>query len=329
MENPLQSIPKEKRPLVIIGGVALVVVVYAWWRNSSVPAEDVPADTTYDDGYVTQATPGELGYSSGTGASSDSGGSDYDGIPLLRTNADWTRYATEQLSSAGRDPSAVQSALGKYLDRQPLTGAEQDIVRAALAAAGKPPEGSFVITPGIESPAPSALPAPTGLKGVAVSTTAVDLSWNAVPGAGNYRVYRGGVSQNVAASYDTRAQVGGLQPNTSYTFQVAAGQAGTEKMGPRSSSVTVRTKSVSLGKPTGLKAKATGKTTVSVSCTPVKGAVYYRWYANGRPSGASDKPTYTIVGLKPNTSYRITVAADTGNQKPGPQSSAVSVKTKK
>lgn len=329
MENPLQSIPKEKRPLVIIGGVALVVVVYAWWKNSTVAAEDIPADTTYDDGYVTQATPGDLGYSSGTSAGSDSGSSDYAGIPLLRTNADWTRYATEQLSAAGRDPATVQSALGKYLDRQPLTGAEQDVVRAALAAAGKPPEGSFVITPAIEAPAPSALSAPTGVKGTAAGSTAVNLTWNAVQGAGNYRVYRKGVSQNVAASYDNKAQIGGLQPNTSYTFYVAAGQAGTEKMGPRSSGVTVKTSGVSLAKPTGVKARATGKTTVAVSCTPVKGAVYYRWYANGRPSGASDRPTYTIVGLKPNTSYRITVAADTGNQKPGPQSSAVSVKTKR
>jgi len=70
------------------------------------------------------------------------------------------------------------------------------------------------------------------------------------------------------------------------------------------------------------------KTTAVASCTAVAGATGYHWYINGVAHGHSDGPKYTVVSLKPNTSYKLSVAADTANQGPGPQSSQITFKTK-
>jgi chitodextrinase len=69
----------------------------------------------------------------------------------------------------------------------------------------------------------------------------VPLKWNKVTGADYYRVYRHGISGNIGSSEDTQITIGGLKPNTSYTFTVrAVGDDG--KLGPASSSKTVKTK---------------------------------------------------------------------------------------
>lgn len=330
--NPLKSVPKDKRVMVGLGGAAVVLVAYAWWKNGQVPsdASEAAMDAAYsDDGYVTQATAGDLGYSSGTSAgesSSDSSSS----MPVLKTNAEWVQYATEVLAAAGSDAATVQSALGKYLDRQPLSTSEQDFVRRALASAGPPPVGSFTVIPGIESPSPSQLAAPTGLKAVKVTATSVDLSWGKVTGAGNYRVYRSGASQNVGASYDTTAQIGGLQPDTPYTFTVAAGQTGSEAVGPRSAPLTVRTAKPSVKTPSTPTASQITKSSVYLSWPKVSGADGYRVYREGisEPIGHSLDGKYRASGLKANTSYRFAVAAMVGNTT-GKKSGWRSVKTKK
>lgn len=333
VKNPLKSIPKDKRGLVVAGGIAAVIVVYAWWRNSQVSsdASEAAMDAAYaDDGYITQATPGDLGYSTGTTAGESSSDSSYTGLPTLKSNPEWVQYAVEQLAAAGSDSSTVQSALGKYLDRQQLTATEQDVVRRALAAAGPPPVGSYTIVPAIEAPAPSALAAPTGLKSTKVTSTTVDLSWNKVTGAGNYRIYRSGASQNVGASYDNVAQVGGLQPNTSYTFTVAAGQAGSESVGPKSAPLTVRTSAPSVGTPGTPSASQITKNSVYLTWGTVKGATGYRIYREGisEPIGHSVDGKYRISGLSANTTYRFAVAAMVGSTT-GKKSGWRSAKTKK
>lgn len=335
MKNPLASIPKEKRVYVYLGLGAAVIVGYAWWRNgqTATDASEAAMDAAYsDDGYVTQATPGDFwgGSGGGSSSSSDSDSGNTSGLPLMRTNAEWVQYATEQLSAAGTDPTAVQSALGKYLDRQGLTVKEQDYVRRALAAAGPPPVGTYVITPAIESPEPSTLAAPTGLKVVKTTATTVDLSWNKVTGAGNYRVYRNGVAQNVGASYDTTAQIGGLSPDTPYEFTVAAGQSGSETVGPRSAPVKARTAKPSVGKPSTPKASQVTKSSVYLTWPAVKGAEGYRVYREGigEPVGHSLDGKYRVSGLAAGKKYRFAVAAMVGSTT-GAKSGWVSVTTKK
>lgn len=64
------------------------------------------------------------------------------------------------------------------------------------------------------------LPAPSGLQTNAISASAVDLCWNAAPGATAYHVYWSPGSD--APTSGTTATVNGLKPHTPYRFEVAA-----------------------------------------------------------------------------------------------------------
>ncbi len=63
-------------------------------------------------------------------------------------------------------------------------------------------------------------PTPTGLSVSGVTCTSVSLSWNASSGATSYRVYRGTTLATTVTT--TSATVGGLNANTTYSFQVSA-----------------------------------------------------------------------------------------------------------
>src|SRR6266542_4152383 len=60
----------------------------------------------------------------------------------------------------------------------------------------------------------------TGLSVTGVTCTSVSLSWNASSGATSYRVYRGTALATTVTT--TSATVGGLNANTTYSFQVSA-----------------------------------------------------------------------------------------------------------
>ena len=85
--------------------------------------------------------------------------------------------------------------------------------------------------------------APANLSATAVSTTQIDLAWDAASdaesGVSAYRIYRAGVLIGSAAS--TSFSDGGLTPNTTYTYEVAAvNGAGLE--GPRTAPAAATTK---------------------------------------------------------------------------------------
>lgn len=120
-------------------------------------------------------------------------------------------------------------------------GREYKIQVAAVSAAGKAGPKSSVI---LSRTKPLSLVRPTGLTGKAVDRTRVLLRWKAVPGASaGYMGFRNDMaSGNAGFSSDTSMTIGGLKPNTSYRFQVAARSGVGEGIGPRSAPVTVRTK---------------------------------------------------------------------------------------
>jgi hypothetical protein len=336
VKNPLGSIPKEKRMYVYLGVGAAGIVAYAWWRNSQTPsdASEAAMDSAYsDDGYVTQATPGDFwagGSGGGSGSSSDSGSDGYSGMPLLKTNADWTQYATETLSAAGTDPTAVQSALGKYLDRKGLTTAEQDYVRRALAAAGPPPVGTYQVIPGMDSVTAGQMAAPANLRSRQPATAStVFLQWDRVAGASTYRVYRSGVSQNVSGAGGLTADIGGLQPNTPYTFTVR-GVDNQGASGPASNSVTVKTASPKVGTPSTPKASQVTKTSVYLTWGKVAGATRYRVFREGTAGSIGDTAStnFRVANLTPGKRFRFRVAAMNGSTQ-GPNSGYVTVTTKK
>ncbi|MFJ4437783.1 chitinase [Streptomyces sp. NPDC088923] len=74
---------------------------------------------------------------------------------------------------------------------------------------------------------PVAVPAtPGGLSAATPTATSATLTWNAVPGASEYRVYRGG--SRAATVTGTSATISGLSPATAYSFQVSAANASGE-----------------------------------------------------------------------------------------------------
>ncbi|CAM5679306.1 hypothetical protein GCM10010222_19340 [Streptomyces tanashiensis] len=89
-----------------------------------------------------------------------------------------------------------------------------------------------------QEPGPGSLPAPTGLAVVSTADTRVSLSWNAVPGAASYEVYRAGTKVGGTAS--TAYTDTGLATGTAYGYTVAAVDA-SGAVGAVSASVTATT----------------------------------------------------------------------------------------
>ncbi|PZT70469.1 chitinase [Streptomyces sp. SW4] len=86
-------------------------------------------------------------------------------------------------------------------------------------------------------PEPTVPATPAGLSVSGTTSSSVSLSWNTVPGATGYTVYRDGTKATAVTG--TSATVTGLAPSTSYSFQVAATNAAGESA--RSTAVTART----------------------------------------------------------------------------------------
>lgn len=232
-------LPTTTRGKILVGIAALAVgyVGYRWYANKGADAGG-ETGTTSDVGGSLLDTGGAIG-----GAAS--GNTQYAGTTtntgnVVSTNVAWVADAVDKLSGTGGwSASAVYQALGHFLDKKPLNQTEQNIVSAAIAASGNPPQGGpYTI---IAQVTPTNLAAPTGLHAVSVSKTGVKLAWNKVTGASYYRVYRSGVSTNVGAGGSTDRTIGGLSPNHKYQFWVTS-VSSTGKESTKSAPITVTTK---------------------------------------------------------------------------------------
>lgn len=311
-------------------GLAAVYVGWRWYQAK----QDAAAGPDESSGVYTSADLSDLGQSTSGGSTNVTGNTgstttDATNPNTIDDNAEWTQKAVELLGNAGYDSATVYAALGEFLARRSLDKNEASIARTAVGAAGQPPVGGPYSVIEAAATDTTTLAAPTGLSASNITSTSVTISFNPVAGAGYYRAYRSGASTNVGATDagNHSIQITGLQPNTSYDFYIAADTT-LGKPGPRSSPLKAKTAPVKLATPSGLKSSAVTKSSFRVSCNKVSGATYYRWYVNGNASGASDQPYRDFTGLRSKTSYRISVAADTGNQNPSKQSNPLTVKTK-
>jgi hypothetical protein len=325
MDNPMKGLPANQKKVLIVLGVG--AAGYVAWRWFSAPSSsDTPPVTSATDADL--AGTGVVG--SNVGGSENAGNSTNTGSDAIDTNNEWFAEAVDRMANGGWNAQAVQSALGDFLTGQSLTTDEASIVRAAVGAmGGYPPGGPMSIkeTPGVTDA--SKLPAPTGLKVTATTATTVDLSWNAVPNAKQYRLYRSGAAFNVASSVDTKAQVAGLTPGTSYTFYVAAGLDG-EKFGPRSAGVKTKTPAKKLVAPTGLKASSITRTSAVLKWNPTYPGQYLIRRSGSSGTQESVDAATTVSGLKPGTKYSYQVAAvQEGTRTPGPWSSYATFTTKR
>jgi hypothetical protein len=234
----------KRKPLAAAAALGAVGYIgYRWWASRAAGGAGVAAPATADVGPgVDSSGVVGAGYAGGnmqyaTAPPTDATGEHKPGN--FSTNAEWTAYAVDHLAGTGGwGAAAVMSALGDYLDRRPLSDAEQAIVRSAVAMAGAPPVGGPYTV--INQVGPVTLTAPTGLHVTAVTRNTVTLAWSPVPGAGYYRAYRKGVATNIGGSDNPTITVGGLAPATRYEFWVAADTT-TSKPGPPSAHVTATT----------------------------------------------------------------------------------------
>lgn len=150
--------------------------------------------------------------------------------------------------------------------------------------------------------------APGDVTGTASGTT-VSLSWSSVPGATGYSIYRNGVAQPVGESFSTSGQVGGLQPGTSYSFQVA-GHMADGTTGPKSAAVTVSTPPVTLSPvKTMYGTSVTTSSAILLWSVPDAHATGYYVFRNGVQVGYTYGTWLSNKDLKSKTSYTFQVQA--------------------
>lgn len=62
------------------------------------------------------------------------------------TNDLWSQAAITALEAVNYDPNAAATAIGNFINRQPLQSAQADMVRYAIAVLGPPPQGTYPVT---------------------------------------------------------------------------------------------------------------------------------------------------------------------------------------
>lgn len=158
---------------------------------------------------------------------------------------------------------------------------------------------------------------PTGLAGTALSSSAIEISWNSVAGADEYKVFRSlsmsGTYEEIAIAAQTDFTDTGLDANTTYYYKLSAkGPSGeSEQTDP----VSVTTKMPVPDTPDGLTAVALSSSEIKVDFNTVSGAVGYNiYYCESPPNNFTllttvGSGTYTHNNLTPETEYFYKVSA--------------------
>lgn len=275
----------KKKTAAGVGGGAVLFVLLIWYvrqRKTAKAASPGPATGTVTDpaGNTCAAINPATGYCPGTledqqalsgsagalgagapadtsgagsglqGASGSPGGTVQGPAPPgpgnFASNAEWAQYAEAYLTgSAGGDPAAVSSAIGKYLTGQPVTTDQVAIIDEAIAYAGQPPQagpggdppginttagstGSASSSAGSPGPGPgkTAAGAISNLQAYDRKPTSFTARWN--PARGASQGYRYALTQlnhvQVAEGTTgaTSAPFSGLHPGWTYNLGVQA-----------------------------------------------------------------------------------------------------------
>lgn len=188
---------------------------------------------------------------------------------------------------------------------------------------------------------PVQLAAPTGVSAAAGPdpTTEVEVSWNTVDFADDYRVEYssdGGTTWTDAPmppGTNPPLVIAGLTPGTPYQFRVfAADTSGVSQESPPSATVTASTDAPQLAAPTNVNVPSITATTMTLSWDPVTGAGGYLISYSSDAASIEESvgaPPQQITDLTPSTEYRVQVAATTagGTQPLSPWSSVLTTST--
>ncbi len=144
---------KNKTLVMVLGAGALGIVAYAWYKNRQSTPSTSPSAVDYTGaGQV----PSQDQFIPPYQQFGTSGGVDLSQLPPM-DNPAWAQRVQALLVDIGYDPGMVANTVGKYLNRQTLTGPEQALIQAALAYTGPPPFGQFSIN---TTPLPAAVSVP-------------------------------------------------------------------------------------------------------------------------------------------------------------------------
>lgn len=148
--NVMGALTRKLGPLPGWAWVALAVAGYMVYRHYGAgrapavpPVDSSTGDSAGDSGQVAS-----VGDGPGGGMLTASPGS---GLSAAPSDAAWGQSAAGQLIANGANPSDVNNAINDYLNGNPLTAAERQIINQVLQQSGEPPEG---VLPVISAPVP-------------------------------------------------------------------------------------------------------------------------------------------------------------------------------
>jgi hypothetical protein len=327
------TIPKvgklPKKVLIPVAVGAAGYIGWRYWKARNGTGTDASTVTDGEFGAVDSQIPGVIGAVSPTNSygNGDSGNPDTSSGPgHFKTNAEWTDYVVGKLTQSEQwSYTDIVVAIGNGLAHRPTTSTQDDIIRAAIAVGGQPPEGAIVIIPGGNVPV---IVAPGNVHVQSVTDTVAVIAFNPVAGASRYTVSRtGGGGSSVNIGSGSPVTISGLTPNTTYTMNVAAtSAAGTD--GPKSANITVKTLTTHLVAPAAPTLVSATSDMLRVKTTAVPLATGYRWLIAGKTASISQGTQGTLAPLHSKTKYSVTVRAMIANQPDGPVSASRTFSTK-
>lgn len=157
------------------------------------------------------------------------------------------------------------------------------------------------------------IPVPQNLDAESISSTGIDLTWDAILGADYYNVYyrkSDATDYKVSKATKNSYSITGLTANTAYYIKIAAVKGGVES---NYTSVVSKDTAV-ISAPIDVKAQATGSYSILLSWTKVTGADHYTVYYKGSSDdyySTEDCTTnsFTLSDLASNTKVFFKVSA--------------------
>ncbi len=172
---------------------------------------------------------------------------------------------------------------------------------------------------------------PSNLQGTAASASQINLTWTASTdnvGVTGYKVYRNGSQIGMTAS--TSFSDTGLSEATSYSYRVAAYDAGSNESAQCGAAAVSTADATAPSVPTNLQGTGASASQVNLTWTASTdnvGVTGYRVYRNGSQVGTTASTGYSDTGLSEATSYSYRVAAYDAAGNTSSQCTAVAVST--
>jgi chitinase len=174
---------------------------------------------------------------------------------------------------------------------------------------------------------------PTGLTATTISTTQVNLAWNASTdnvGVTSYKIFQGGTMLGTVTG--TGASVTGLSQGTMYSFTVSACDAASNcsAQSASASATTLSADAQAPTVPTGLTATTVGTSQINLAWNPSTdnvGVTSYNVFQGATLLGTVPGASAGVTGLTPGTMYSFTVSACDAASNCSAQSASASATT--